>query len=157
MEYDADFGKSLDIGLHGEKLLRRISEAYIAMGENAVEVKNDVEVSETGKVYIECLSRGKPSGIATSKSLFWALILNGPEFKREIIFIIETERLRDICKRYPYVIRGGDSNTSLGHLIPITYLVRPNHSVYKSKPVEPQIGMFNKEEKRNDNRSNTNP
>ena len=38
-----------------------------------VEVKEDERAKETGNVVIEYESRGKPSGIATSKADFWVL------------------------------------------------------------------------------------
>jgi hypothetical protein len=52
-------GKSHDIEalLEGRKVL--------------FEVKEDVRASDTGNVVIECESRGKPSGIRTTKADFW--------------------------------------------------------------------------------------
>jgi len=126
MDYDAIFDESLAIGLEGEELLRLIAKAYMARGEDAVEVKNDQKVSDTGNVYIERESREAISGIDASSVPYWALVLNGPEYKREVIIIIKTTRLREICQRSGYGnIRGGNSNTSRGYLIPVKKLVRP--------------------------------
>ena len=35
------------------------------------EVKEDVRASDTGNIVVECESRGKPSGIQTTKADFW--------------------------------------------------------------------------------------
>jgi len=126
MDYDAIFDESLAVGLEGENLLRLIAKAYIGRGEDAVEVKNDQKVSDTGNLYIERQSRETISGIDASSVPYWALVLNGPEYKREVIVIIKTTRLREICQRSGYGnIQGGDSNTSRGYLIPVDKLVRP--------------------------------
>lgn len=126
MDYDAIFEESLGIGLKGEELLRLIAKAYVARGEDAVEVKNDQKVSDTGNLYIEHQSRERISGIDASCVPYWAFILNGPEYKREVIIIIKTSRLQEICQRSGYGnIQGGDSNTSKGYLISVDKLVRP--------------------------------
>ena len=130
MKQDADFGKSLDIGLEGEKLLDQIAEAYRERGEDAVEVKNDQKVSETGYVYIERESRGKASGIDASNSPYWAIVLDGDKFKREVIVIIKTERLREICQHSDSGdVPGGGSDTSRGYLISPEKLVKSLESI----------------------------
>lgn len=125
MDYDAIFDESLKIGLDGEELLKLIAKAYIARGEDAVQVKNDQKVSETRNVYVERESRGKVSGIDDSRCPYWAFVLDGDEFKRDVIVIIKTERLREICRRSGYgKIKGGNSDTARGYLIPIDKLVK---------------------------------
>jgi len=126
MKHDADFDDSLGIGLEGERLLRLIAEAYMARGEDAVQVKNDQKVSNSGNLYVERKSRGKVSGIDDSHSPYWAFVLDGDEFKRNIIVIIKTERLREICQRLGYGnVKGGNSDTSRGYLVPVDKLVKP--------------------------------
>ena len=92
----------------------------------AVEVKNDKLVSKTGNVYIEHECRGKSSGIAISTSPYWAIVLDGPNYKREVIVIIRATRLREICKQSgSRNVKGGDSNTSHGYLMSVVRLLRP--------------------------------
>ena len=45
--------------------------ASVGGKEVTIEVKEDVRTKDTGNVVIECESRGKPSGIMTSKADFW--------------------------------------------------------------------------------------
>lgn len=142
MKHDANFDVSLATGLEGEELLRLIAKAYIDQGEEAVEVKNDVCSSQSGNIYIECQSRGKPSGISTSQAPHWAIVLDGPEFNREIIIIIKTKRLNDICKRLKYLVSGGDSDTSLGYLVPIKTIVNPAKNIKTATPTEPQVSFI---------------
>ncbi len=126
MDCDTIFDESLKIGSEGEELLRLIAKAYIARGESVVEVKNDKLVSKTGNVYVEHECRGKPSGIAISTSPYWAIVLDGPNYKREVIVIIRATRLREICKQSGYRnVKGGDSNTSRGYLMSVVRLLRP--------------------------------
>ena len=125
MKHDSDFPSDLETGKEGEELLKEIARAYLDGGESAVEVKNDRKVAEKGNVYIEKQSRGEFSGIDSSRSPWWAYVLDGPGYKREVIVIIKTERLREICNRSGFGnIRGGDSDTSTGYLIPVEKLVQ---------------------------------
>lgn len=61
-----DFGETSDGDIHfkcGER-------------DVLVEVKEDVRASDTGNVVIECESRGKPSGIRTTKADFWVFVIH---------------------------------------------------------------------------------
>lgn len=72
------------------------------------EVKNDLQFSKTGNVAIEYVSRGKPSGISTSKADIWFYVLDG-------LYICNTGNLRAYLiqhwDRYSRV-KGGDEQTS---------------------------------------------
>ena len=126
MKEAADFGDSLRYGQLGEKLLAVIAAAYIKNGEGAVEVKTDRIVSTSQNVYIEFESRGRPSGIATSKAEYWAFILGGDRYRRDVIIIIKRQRLQKICERFGNRrIRGGDNDTSWGWNLPVATLLRP--------------------------------
>ena len=116
------FKKDLAIGLEAEALLQSLALSYAWMGERAVEVKNDREVSDTGNIFVECEYRGQPSGIATSRSPWWAFVFNGERYNREIIVFIEVNRLRSLCQGYP-TVSGGDHGWSRGYLIPASDLV----------------------------------
>jgi hypothetical protein len=84
----------------------------------------DRQTKQTGNVYIEYQSRGKPSGIKTTKADKWAYILQDG-----CILIVDTELLK---KALRYLIKaklcvkdmpGGDNNTSLGVLVSVERLM----------------------------------
>lgn len=126
MKYDNHFDDSLKIGLAGEQLMKIIAQGYIAQGENFMEMKNDQKINHKGNIYIERKSRGRISGIDDSRVPYWGLILDGPEYMREVIVVIKRERLLQICQRLGWGnVPGGDSDTSRGYLVPVEQLVKP--------------------------------
>jgi len=54
--------------------------------EVTIEVKEDVRTKDTGNVVIECESRGKPSGIMTTKANFWVFRIHTVDGIRNILF-----------------------------------------------------------------------
>ena len=62
MEYNADFQYDLKFGKEGETEIAKL------LNNSEVEVKRDRQTQKTGNVYIEYESRGKPSGIKTTKA-----------------------------------------------------------------------------------------
>jgi len=115
MKYNNDFKYDLKLGQVGEKYLSSI------LSEKKVEVKTDFKANKTGNVFIEYESRNKPSGISTSESDFYAFILSN-----ELIILIEKEDLKKKCRKYLKTsrdVKGGDSNTSKGILLPINELI----------------------------------
>ena len=90
-----------------------------------IEVKTDCKWKKTGNLAIEYKSRGKPSGIATTKSEYWAFILDANGFTEGIIFI-PTEKLKILARRYlkTNTVFGGDDNTSEMVLVPIEEFVK---------------------------------
>jgi hypothetical protein len=115
MKYNNDFKHDLKVGNVGEKYLGSILES------KTIEIKTDLQAHKTGNVFIEYFSRGKKSGIATSESDFYAFILSN-----EKIILIKTSELKYICRKYLNTnkdIKGGDSNTSKGILLPIKELL----------------------------------
>ena len=126
MKETANFGDSLRYGQLGEQLLTDIAAGYIRDGEDVVEVKTDWLVSKSSNVYVECESRGKPSGLATSAADYWAFILDGELYNREVIVILSRERLEEIIRSSgKRKVKGGDKNTSWGWNIPVTFLLKP--------------------------------
>jgi hypothetical protein len=115
MEYCNDFRYDLKVGQIGEQLLNDI------LTLKTIEVKRDSWIYKSGNIAIEFESRNKPSGIAKSQSEYWAIIFSGG-YKDEIIIIIKTNRLKNICRKY-YKLGNiksmGDNNTSKAILIPI--------------------------------------
>lgn len=56
-----------------------------------IEVKEDVRTKDTGNVVIECESRGKPSGIMTSKADFWVFRIHTNEGLLNLLY-----KIRDV-------------------------------------------------------------
>jgi len=105
-----DFDKDLKFG---EKYENEFQEAV----EGKVECKTDRLCQKTGNVYIEIESRGKPSGIHTTKSKYYAICLWVEKRKDQTWVLVPTKILKKLMKSYP-VKAGGDRWTSRGHIIP---------------------------------------
>lgn len=126
MDYNSDFKYDLALGQLGEGWVGKM------LSSKTIEVKFDFACYRTGNLYIEYESRGKPSGIATTKADYWMLIAStqkGVELKTQlrdiekddILFsvLLSTEHLKELCrtKYYRKDVSGGDNNTSTGVLI----------------------------------------
>ena len=100
----------LETGEYGENKLFNI------LSGSKIEVKYDLLAYETGNIAVEYESRGKKSGISTTEATYWAFILE----ELDQIVIIETGRLKKLCKRYwGNRITGGDKNSSKMVLVPL--------------------------------------
>jgi hypothetical protein len=120
MEYCNDFKYDLKVGQIGEQLLNDIFTL------KTIEVKRDSWIYKSGNIAIEYESRNKPSGIAKSEADYWAIIFSG-DYKDEIILIIKSNRLKEICRTYykkGNIKSMGDNNTSKAILIPITEILK---------------------------------
>lgn len=105
MKYNSDFKYDLKIGQLKEEELGNI------LNDKTVEVKYDLMALKTGNVYVEYESRGKKSGISTTKADYYCFVLDNT------LHMIETGLLKDRCRKYINTIRdsrGGDSNSSRG-------------------------------------------
>jgi len=118
MKHNSDFQYDWEFGKEGEDEIAKL------LNDSKVEVKRDRQTKQTGNVYIEYQSRGKPSGIKTTKADKWAYILQDG-----CILIVDTELLK---KALRYLIKarlcvkdmpGGDNNTSLGVLVSVERLM----------------------------------
>jgi hypothetical protein len=118
MDYNSDFRYDLKFGQEGETEIAKL------LNDSSIEVKRDRQTQQTGNIYIEYESRGKPSGIKTTKAKKWAYILQDG-----CILIIDTELLK---KALRYLIKnklcvkdmpGGDNNTSVGVLVGVERLM----------------------------------
>jgi hypothetical protein len=116
VKFNSDFAFDLQMGQDEEIWL-----ADLLRGKT-VEVKRDYIASRTGNLFVEFSSRGKASGLATTKANFWAFILDG-----ERVVIVPTKYLQQVA-RLAYsegrTVRGGDNNTSEGVLVRLEELVR---------------------------------
>tara|TARA_R110002020_G_scaffold54995_3_gene152832 strand:- start:375 stop:719 length:345 start_codon:yes stop_codon:yes gene_type:complete len=113
MKYNSDFKYDLKVGQIKEKELGEI------FNSKTVEVKYDLQAMETGNVYVEYHSRGKPSGISTSQADFYCFCFG------KSYHLINTDELKKRCRNYLGTERdkkGGDNNTSKGILLPIKKL-----------------------------------
>ena len=110
------FSKDLSYGKKHEKLVMKSLEKY--------ELKTDRMAHKTGNVYVEFKSRGKDSGISTSKSDTWIfkIVSNGD---RHLFSIhIPLSRLKKLVSKDYRVVPGGDNLTSKGYLVPMTDLIK---------------------------------
>lgn len=115
MKHNNNFEYDLEFGQEGEDIIADMFE------NKKIEVKRDNWVGRTGNVAIEYKSRGKPSGIATTQADYW-IIMFSREYQDKFMFIIETQRLKEVTKKYfnkGSIKKMGDSNTSSAVLIPI--------------------------------------
>ena len=117
--FNKDFKFDLDFGvLNGETWFHEI------MTNKTIEVKCDRMTTQTGNVYIEYESRGKPSGIATSQADYWVY-----KFDEESAIVFKTDALKDKLKRLVNLgiakadIQGGDNKTSKGILLSLKDLL----------------------------------
>lgn len=124
-DYDFKFVSSLIQGEKGEKkLINSLLKA---------EVKTDYGAGASKQIFVEHSSWGNPSGIATSKSDYWLILLEGDEYNGEVFIGIKTSRLRKITESIKWEIRGGDSKSSRGKLVKLTKLLSTNTSI---KPIK---------------------
>lgn len=118
MKHSNSFYYDLDFGEKGEDWLNELFK-----DGTKVEVKTDRMAHETGNVYVEVYSRGKASGISTTKANYWIFIIE----KKDYSLLVSVQKLRDICRvmfQINGLTRGGDSNTSSGILIPINLITK---------------------------------
>ena len=85
MEQNSDFAFDLRMGQDEEIWL-----ADLLQGKT-IEVKRDYLAGKTGNVFVEFASRGKRSGLATTRADFWAFILDG-----ERVVIVPTQYLQQL-------------------------------------------------------------
>tara|TARA_B110000908_G_scaffold18833_1_gene21154 strand:+ start:291 stop:635 length:345 start_codon:yes stop_codon:yes gene_type:complete len=113
MKQNNDFRYDLKVGQVKEKELADI------FNSKTIEVKYDLQASQTGNVYVEYYSRGKNSGISTSQADYYCFCFG------ETFHLIKTSDLKNRCRKYFKTNRdkkGGDSDTSKGILLPINEL-----------------------------------
>jgi len=120
--HDSKFDIDLKYGQIREQLFADIME-----GKELVEVKTERgKWQKTGNIAIEWQSRGKLSGIVTTKADWWAHFLaDGKETKAVIIMTVPElkTRIKQLKKLgIAKDTRGGDNDTSRLVLLPLTHL-----------------------------------
>jgi len=117
MKHNNDFRFDLQVGQTYENQLAELL-------QKKIEVKRDFRAMETGNIFVEYESRGKASGIATSQAEWWCYWLSEKHF-----VMIEKNELKILCRKYLGTkrdVKGGDSNTSKGILLPIEDFIKIN-------------------------------
>tara|TARA_R100000234_G_scaffold40071_1_gene24004 strand:+ start:330 stop:740 length:411 start_codon:yes stop_codon:yes gene_type:complete len=109
------FDKDFKYGKKHEKLVMKSRLDY--------ELKTDRLAYKTGNVYVEYESRGKESGIITSKSNLWIFKIVDKKDKHLFSIEIPLDRLRKMVYNKYLTTLGGDYKTSKGYLVPIADLV----------------------------------
>ena len=109
------FTKDLSYGKKHEKLVMKSMENF--------ELKTDRMAHKTGNVYVEFQSRGKDSGIRTSKSDTWIFKIVSKGDRHLFSVQIPLTRLKKLVSTDYRVVPGGDNLTSRGYLVPLTDLI----------------------------------
>ena len=109
------FTKDLSYGKKHEKLVMKSMENF--------ELKTDRMAHKTGNVYVEFQSRGKDSGIRTSKSDTWIFKIVSKGDRHLFSIQIPLTRLKKLVSTDYRVVPGGDNLTSRGYLVPLTDLI----------------------------------
>jgi len=105
----------------GEDSEHRIKE-MLSNGDK-LEIKTERDKwYDSGNIYVEIESRGKASGLETTKADYWVINLNKNN-KDYCKLFFEIEDFKKITHKYRYkLVNGGDNGTSKGYLIPIKEL-----------------------------------
>ena len=109
------FTKDLSYGKKHEKLVMKSMENF--------ELKTDRMAHKTGNVYVEFQSRGKDSGIRTSKSDTWIFKIVSKGDRHLYSIQIPLTRLKKLVSTDYRIVPGGDNLTSRGYLVPLTDLI----------------------------------
>ena len=110
------FNKDLSYGKRHEKLVMKSMENF--------ELKTDRMAHKTGNVYVEFQSRGRDSGIRTSKSDTWIFKIVSKGDRHLFSIHIPLTRLKKLVSKDYRVVLGGDNLTSKGYLVPMNDLIK---------------------------------
>jgi hypothetical protein len=117
MKHSNSFYYDLDFGEQAEDWVKELFS-----DGTKVEVKFDRMAHLTGNLFVEVYSRGKASGISTTKANYWIFRMQ----EKSYALIVNTEKLKELCRivhQTDGLVRGGDNNTSYGVLIPIKLIL----------------------------------
>lgn len=121
-----NFDIDLDFGKIYEKKIKELFES-----DGSIEVKTERDIwADTGNMFVEVRSRGKPSGISITDAKWWIQVFTiDGDVKFTIMFRVDKLK-KDI--KYMYLndlasmVKGGDDRTSDGILVPINTLILLN-------------------------------
>lgn len=131
IEQNHNFEYDLKVGQEGENILSKLLRD--GNDEYTVEVKLDSIAHRTGNFYIEYQSRGKDSGLKTTRADYYALMTIDKSF----VMMVKTDHLKKALKSWQrkcvnqklnpdktWRKKGGDDKTSVGMLIPVKQLAQ---------------------------------
>jgi hypothetical protein len=121
-----NFDIDLDFGKIYEEKIKELFE-----GDGSIEVKTERDIwADTGNMFVEVRSRGKPSGLSITDAKWWIHVFTiDGDVKFTIMFRVD--KLKKAIK-YLYsnnlasMVKGGDDKTSDGILVPINTLILLN-------------------------------
>ena len=121
-----NFDIDLDFGKIYEEKIKELFE-----GDGSIEVKTERDIwADTGNMFVEVRSRGKPSGLSITDAKWWIHVFTiDGDVKFTIMFRVD--KLKKAIK-YLYsndlagMVKGGDDRTSDGILVPINTLILLN-------------------------------
>jgi len=90
-----DFDIDLKDGQIAEKKLREL--LTNGSGNVKIEVKRDDKIQNTGNFFFEYESRGEPSGLAVTKSDWWAVSIK--DFDDDFIFLFRVPRVKERLRK----------------------------------------------------------
>lgn len=105
----------------------KLSENELSQTLETIELKKDYLAYKTGNIYVEYKSRGKWSGICTTKAKYYAYQLVDKNQVSKMFILVEVEALRELVKKYRHTsmdVRGGDNGTSRGIKLPLVELIQ---------------------------------
>jgi hypothetical protein len=85
-----------------------------------MEIKYDLQTPLTHNVAVEIISNGKPSGLITTKSDFWAFMV------QDKFYIIPTKELKVLVENFPLIY--STKTTNWIYLIPLSDLVKASNT-----------------------------
>jgi hypothetical protein len=114
MKYCSNFKYDLKVGQVAEKEIGEM------LSKKKIEIKKDLLAKKTGNVFVEYMSRGKPSGIDKSEADYFCFVVEN------LIIFYPTPQLKEMIEPLKGTradVRGGDNNTSKGIILPLTRLI----------------------------------
>jgi hypothetical protein len=118
-EYEPKFDVDYAVGKQGELFVMSLIRS---LGTERIEVKTDEKAGRYRNAYIEFECRGRPSGIRTTASEFWAFVFPG-----DVALIAKTSAVRDLFidalarGKTRQLLRG--SHPTQGAVVPLTHLL----------------------------------
>jgi len=120
MKHSRSFKHDVKIGEAAEDWVNELFNG----NSTKIEVKVDYMAHKTGNVFIEYSSRGKPSGIATTDAKYWIYRIEAIDCSLMLGVDQLKKKLRGYYREGLYIQKGGDNDTSIGFLVPITELLK---------------------------------
>ncbi len=128
---------------------------YIEGSKLHIEVKTDKYKHKTNNIFIELSSKGRKSGLSTTKSHYYVyFFIRKDLYQKDNVLIIETSKLRSLVNKYMTHVRyGGDNNSVLGVTLPLSEvkqyfkaLTFREYNIDQSEQKTPKMTSFKKKD-----------